>query len=173
MLNMNIRPESSADIEAIARITEHAFRSHPYSQHTEQYIIDALRRAGALTVSLVAELDGEVVGHIAFSPAYISDGSTDWYALGPVAVTPALQKRGIGQALVNAGLRAIGELGAHGCVLVGDPGYYERFGFRSDPVCTMNGIPQEYVLSLPLNGHPQAAGVLTHHAAFHASGPGA
>ncbi len=168
---VEIRPESPTDIEAIFRVTEMAFRSHPCSQQTEQFVVDELRRSGALTVSLIAVLDGQVVGHIAFSPVSLSDGSTDWYGLGPLSVAPEHQRRGIGQALVREGLSQLRVLGAKGCVLVGDPGYYRRFGFRSDPCCTLDGVPQEFVLSLPLEGNPQACGKITHHPAFAACGP--
>lgn len=169
--NVNIRPECKGDIDAIAGITEQAFRSHPYSRHTEQFVIAALRRSGGLSISLVAEVDGRVVGHIAFSPVQISDGTPDWYALGPVAVAPAFQRQGIGQALVRAGMQALWLIGARGCVLVGEPSFYARFGFRSNPCCTMEGVPQQYVLSQPLGTHPQAEGRITHHEAFSARGP--
>jgi putative acetyltransferase len=164
-----IRPERPDDIEAISTVTEMAFRTCPYGEHTEQFIIEALRRAGALSVSLVAELDTQVAGHIAFSPVEISDGSSDWYALGPVSVVPELQGQGIGQALVNAGLAELRSLGAAGCVLVGEPGFYGRFGFRSRPELTMDGVPQEVVLSLPFGEH-SAAGKIVHHPAFAAHG---
>ena len=81
---MIIRKETTSDIEAISQVTKAAFRTLPISNQTEQFIIEALRAAGALTLSLVAEIDGRVVGHIAFSPVTISDGSKNWYGLGPV-----------------------------------------------------------------------------------------
>ena len=74
------------------------------SNHTEQFIIEALRSARALTVSLVAEVDGIVVGHIAFSPVTMSDGTSAWYGLGPVSVHPEYQRNGIGKALIQEGL---------------------------------------------------------------------
>lgn len=166
-----IRPEQAADIDAISSITEQAFRDHPVSQHTEQYVVAALRQSGALSVSLVAEVDGQVVGHIAFSPVQISSGCTDWYALGPVSVTPSLQRQGIGSALIKAGLDAVLRLGAKGCVLVGEPDYYERFGFESHANLSMEGIPQQYVLSLPFKDQPRPTGTISHHEAFHAQGP--
>ncbi|MHC4517541.1 MAG: GNAT family N-acetyltransferase [Planctomycetota bacterium] len=167
--NMKIRLEQPDDIETISRITELAFRSNPYSQNTEQFIIEQLRRHGALSVSLVAEVDTQVVGHIAFSPVAISDGSANWYTLGPISVTPEFQGQGIGQSLVNAGLGALRTLGAEGCVLAGEPGFYGRFGFRSDPELTLDGVPQENFLSLTLGKH-SATGKVTLHAAFSARG---
>jgi putative acetyltransferase len=95
-----IRSETSADVCAIAEVTVAAFRTLAISNHTEQFIIAALRAAKALTVSLVAEVEGRVVGHIAFSPLTISDGSPNWYGLGPVSVLPEYQRRGIGRALI-------------------------------------------------------------------------
>jgi putative acetyltransferase len=162
-----IRDEQPGDIEIIAQITELAFRTLAISQHTEQFIIRELRRSGALSISLVAELDGRVVGHIAFSPVTISDGSKNWYMLGPVSVTPKLQRQEIGSALINAGVDKLKALKAQGCALVGDPGYYIRFGFRSDPRCTMDGVPQEFVQILPLDNRVPK-GSVTHHEAFNA-----
>ncbi|MBN1817035.1 MAG: N-acetyltransferase [Sedimentisphaerales bacterium] len=166
---MIIRDEMESDFEAIFKITKAAFATLAISNHTEQYIINALRAAGALTISLVAEMDGNVVGHIAFSPVTISDGSPDWYGLGPISVLPEYQKQGIGKALVQEGLSRLKALGARGCVLVGDPHYYERFGFRSGPELTREGVPQEYVLALSL-GENKARGVVTFHQAFSATG---
>lgn len=162
-----IRAEQPGDIEAIAQITELAFRTLPISQHTEQFIIRELRRSGALTISMVAELDRKVVGHIAFSPATLSDGSHGWYMLGPISVIPDLHRKGIGSALMHAGLDKLKALKAQGCALVGDPAYYKRFGFRSDPRCTMHGVPQEVVQILPFGNHVPK-GNLIHHEAFNA-----
>ena len=72
-------------------------------------------------MSLVAEVDGRVVGHIAFSPVAMSDGTNHWYGLGPVSVLPQCQRRGIGKALIQEGLARLKELGAKGCCLVGHP----------------------------------------------------
>lgn len=166
---VTIRPENLGDVEAISGITELAFRSHPYSNHTEPFIIDELRRSGGLSLSLVAEMDQQVVGHIAFSPVEISDGSRNWYTLGPVSVTPELQRQGIGQALVKTGLAELRTRGAEGCVLVGEPGFYGRFGFRNRPECTLDGVPQEFFLSLTLGKH-SPTGKVKHHAAFSAQG---
>jgi len=162
---MIIRKETAADIEAITKVTIAAFKTLAISNHTEQFIISALRAADALTISLVAEIDGQVVGHIAFSPVTISDGSCDWYALGPISIQPKLHRQGIGQALVREGLVRLKALGALGCVLVGEPSYYNRFGFKSFSNLSMEGVPQEYVLALPFSER-MASGVITHHHAF-------
>jgi putative acetyltransferase len=146
---MIIRNETPEDITAISAVTIAAFSDHPISQHTEQFIIKALRDANVLTISLVAEIDGKIAGHIAFSPTKISDGSTDWYGLGPVSVLPELQKQGIGTALILKGLAMLKEIGGQGCALVGDPIYYRRFGFKNHPGLTYEGIPQEVFLVLP------------------------
>lgn len=92
-----VRSETNADIDAVTEVTIAAFKTLDVSNHTEQFIIKALRRAEALTISLVAELDDRVVGHIAFSPVTISDGTRNWYGLGPVSVLPEYQRQGIGQ----------------------------------------------------------------------------
>jgi putative acetyltransferase len=146
---MIIRRETPSDIEAITHITIAAFETLPISNHTEQFIIHALRAAGALTISLVAEINGRVVGHIAFSPVTISDGSKGWYGLGPVSVLPDYHKQGIGKSLVNEGLSLLKDTGGKGCALVGDPNYYKRFGFKNYPELIHDGIPQEIFLALP------------------------
>ena len=101
---ITIRNETPQDAAVIREITIAAFESMEISSHTEQFIIEALRTAKALTISLVAEVDGHVVGHIAFSPVTISDGSDNWYGLGPVSVLPQYQRMGIGKALIDEGL---------------------------------------------------------------------
>ena len=166
---MIIRKETEADIEAITEVTKAAFENHPYSQNTEQFIIMALRAADALSVSLVAEMDVRVVGHIAFSPVTISDGTRDWYGLGPLSVSPDLQKQGIGKALVQEGLSLLKALGAGGCVLVGDPDYYKRFGFKNCPELTLEGVPPKNFLALPFDQH-NTQGVVVFHPAFSAKG---
>jgi putative acetyltransferase len=162
---MNIRHEHEHDRDTISEITKAAFETLAVSNHTEQYIIRALRESGALAISLVAEEVGAVVGHVAFSPVAVSDGSQGWYGLGPLSVKPDHQNRGIGSALVKRGLFLLKGLGAGGCVLVGEPGYYGRFGFRHIPGLTCEGVPDQYVLALPFAGEdPQ--GVVTFHPAF-------
>ncbi len=124
--NLIIRKETLADIEPITEVTIAAFQTLEVSDQTEHFIVRALRSAGVLTLSLVAELDGEVVGHIAFSPITISDGTSNWYGVGPLSVKPALQGMGIGSALMRDGLDRMRAVGARGCCLVGHPEYYRR-----------------------------------------------
>ena len=162
---MLIRPETAADHATIARINIAAFADHPHSRQTEHLIVAALRNAGALTLSLVAEDRGEVVGHIAFSPALIDGEARGWFTLGPLAVLPERQAEGIGSWLVRAGIGEIRRLGGAGCVLVGPPGYYRRFGFRHDGGLWIEGVPPEYVLCLPLR-EETPRGAVTHHPAF-------
>ena len=166
---MIIRNETESDIQAIAEITKTAFATLAISQHTEQFIIHALRAAGALTVSLVAEIDGNVVGHVAFSPVTISDGNPHWYGLGPVSVLPQHQRQGIGTALIREGLSLLKARGAQGCVLVGEPAYYRRFGFRNLSVLTLEGVPPQVFLALPFED-PTPRGVVVFHTAFSAHG---
>jgi putative acetyltransferase len=165
---MIIRNETESDIHAISEVTRAAFEHLAISNHTEEFIIHALRAAQALTISLVAEVDGAVAGHIALSPVTLSDGSRHWYGLGPISVLPEYQRRGIGRALVQEGLSRLKARGAEGCVLVGDPGYYERFGFRSVPELTHEGVPRENVLVLPFDGN-KARGVVAFHRGFGAT----
>jgi putative acetyltransferase len=164
-----IRSETSADVDAIAEVTLAAFATLAISSHTEQFIIAALRAARALTVSLVAEVDGCVVGHIAFSPVTISDGSPGWYGLGPVSVLPQCQRKGIGRALIREGLSRLKDLGARGCCLVGHPEYYRRLGFRNVRGLVHEGVPEDVFLAMSFDGHlPQ--GVVEFHAGFKADG---
>jgi putative acetyltransferase len=164
-----IRPESLQDAAAIESVTREAFAHHPHSRQTEQFIVRELRKADALALSLVAELSGQVVGHIAFSPVAVSDGSPGWFGLGPVSVLPSLQKQGIGGSLIESGLSMLRERGAAGCVLVGEPAFYRRFGFANDPGLLLPGVPQEFFLARAF-GPAHAQGEVSFHAAFAAEG---
>ncbi len=164
-----IRDETENDAAIITDVTAAAFESLEISSHTEQFIVKALRSAGALTLSLVAEVDGQVVGHIAFSPVAMSDGTPDWYGLGPVSVLPKFQQMGIGKALIQEGLSRLKVLGARGCCLVGHPQYYTKFGFENASGLGLEGVPPEVFFSLAFDGRvPQ--GSVTFHEAFTAQG---
>jgi len=164
-----IRDETKHDVADITEVTVAAFESMEISNHTEQFIVEALRSARALTLSLVAEVDGRVVGHIAFSPVAISDGTKSWYGLGPVSVLPMYQRRGIGKALIEEGLSRLKGLDAKGCCLVGHPQYYTKFGFQNVAGLAHEGVPQEVFFALAFDGRfPQ--GKVTFHEGFKADG---
>lgn len=164
-----IRTETSADIDAITSVTVAAFETLEISSHTEQFIISALRAANSLTLSLVAEIEGRVVAHIAFSPVTISDGDRNWYGLGPVSVLPEYQRHGIGKALIQFGLARLKDMNARGCCLVGHPDYYRKLGFQNAAGLVLEGVPQEVFFALSFDGHiPQ--GTVTFHDAFKATG---
>lgn len=148
---MIIRPETESDIQAITSVTVEAFKTVEISNKTEPFIVKALRRAGVLTVSLVAEIENKVVGHVAFSPVSISDASQGWFGLGPVSVLPNFQKQGIGTSLIEKGLLLLKDLNGKGCLLVGDPNYYKRLGFRNISQLTHGDVPPEFFLALPFS----------------------
>ncbi|KUL95817.1 GCN5 family acetyltransferase [Bosea sp. WAO] len=141
---MQIRLECPEDTDTIRSLTAAAFKDMLHSSQTEAAIVEALRKAGALTVSLVAIMDGEIVGHVAFSPVKVNGTAKGWYGLGPVSIWPNQQRKGIGQALIRDGLDRLRRLNAQGCVVLGDPAYYSRFGFMSDPELRYGDVPPEY-----------------------------
>lgn len=163
---MILRPEAPADRAAIFTLTQLAFEGHPHSDGSEPHIIDALRDAKALTISIVAELDGQIVGHAAFSPVEWCD-KRGWFGLGPVSVHPELQSRGIGRKLIETGLGQLRTIGASGCVVLGEPAYYGRFGFIQDARFTYPGPPPEYFRVL-IWEQPQdnLSGPVRYHRAF-------
>ncbi|GAB6190763.1 GNAT family N-acetyltransferase [Desulfocastanea catecholica] len=163
---MKIRPENKDDHDAIVEITVAAFENYPFSQQTEHLIIDELRKDNALTVSLVAVINEQVIGHIAISAVSISDGTGDWYGLGPVSVLPEFQGRGIGSKLVKTGLSRIKNgIGGCGCVLVGPPNFYFMFSFANYPQLIHEGVPQDLFLALPFTENVPS-GTVKFHPAF-------
>ena len=140
---MIVRAEAPSDATAIADVVATAFAASDHGHHGEADLVSALRGRGDLAVSLVAEISGAIVGHVAFSPVTIGDGTGGWYGLAPVAVLPAYRCRGTGAALVEAGITSLRAAGAAGCVVLGDPRYYCRFGFVHDPELTYPGPPPE------------------------------
>jgi putative acetyltransferase len=164
-MDADIRPERPGDADSIHAVTIAAFLDAPHTSHTEQFVVRELRRAGQLAVSLVAALGGQVVGHVAISPVTISDGTGDWFGLGPVSVVPRYQRRGLGSRLVRDALVRLRAAGGRGCVLVGEPAYYSRFGFRAEPGLVLPGVPPQYFQALCLAG-AMPAGLVTFHAAF-------
>lgn len=167
-MTIQFRNETAADLTAIEALTTAAFLGAPHTDHTEQFIVNALRRAQQLTVSIVAQEDGVIVGHVAVSPVTISDGSARWYGLGPISVAPDRQGQGIGSRLMQAALDALREHGAAGCVVLGDPAYYGRFGFVAVPSVVLPGVPPEYFQTLSLDGSTPS-GTVQYHDAFNAT----
>ncbi|BCR05616.1 GNAT family N-acetyltransferase [Desulfuromonas versatilis] len=165
MDNLQIRPEEPSDIDVIRKVVAGAFQEHPHSNQTEHLLVDALRAAGALTLSLVAVLRGQIVGHIALSPVTIDGRACDWFGLAPVSVLPLYQGQGVGGRLVQDALERLRLLGAKGCVLLGEPGYYGRFGFEEKKGLTLAGVPPEYFLALSFTQDP-VQGAVDYHPAF-------
>jgi putative acetyltransferase len=178
---MQIRTEQAQDRAGIAELIGAAFRDALHKTGREAQIVADLRAAGALQLSLVAEAGpedrgpedrapdgagpGTLLGHIAVSPAQIG-AVPGWGLIGPLAVRPDWQGRGIGAALMRAALGALrAQPGCPGAVLVGYPAYYGRFGFASFPDLGMPGVPQEAVMALPFTD-AAPHGVPLHHAAF-------
>ena len=163
---MNIRSEAPSDWQAITTVTTAAFLEAEHSGGNEAEIIVALREAGQLAVSLVAtENDGSIVGHIGFSPVLINGRDAGWFGLAPVSVSPDRQGHGVGKKLVEAGLAILAAEGAAGCVVLGDPAYYSRFGFVADPSLWLNGVPPEYFQVLQF-GDLSCNGKVEFHPAF-------
>lgn len=132
--SFTIRPEQGADEEAIYDLVKRAFAPMPFSGGDEQDLVNALRMQGDLALSLVAvDPDGTVIGHIGFSPVTIDGAACNWFQMAPVSVTPELQHKGIGSALIKAGIEQLRGQGARGVAVVGNPVYYERFGFALSP----------------------------------------
>ncbi|MEZ2221811.1 GNAT family N-acetyltransferase [Rhizobium sp. RCC_161_2] len=162
---MLIRHETPGDVDAIHDLTWAAFKPMPFSDDTEADIIRALRAAGDLTISLVAEESSKILGHVAFSPVMINGAHNGWFGLGPISVVPERQRQGIGKALIAKGLALLNERGANGCALIGNPDIYSRVGFESDGRLTYQGLDTRYIQRLVLRG-PIPSGALQFAPAF-------
>lgn len=156
---MNIRPETAQDTQAIAALILAAFHNHPHQDPakgtTEHRIVQGLRDAGALSLSLVAQDGEDIVGHIAFSPvdleaASVSPGS--WLVMAPVSVAPVRQGQGIGSRLIRQGLEQLKALDVEGVVVLGEPDYYTRFGFHHQHQLSVPGLPAGYFMAQRLDG---------------------
>ena len=170
VLHFVVRDEAPDDNVPVDEVARAAFRDHPFSRQTEHLIVRGLREAGALSLSLVATLEGRVVGHVAFSPVTIGARDPAWCGLGPVAVMPAHQRSGIGSSLIRSGLRRLRERGVAGCVVLGDPAYYGRFGFAPHAGLVYPGPPADHFMALALDG-VMPIGEVRYHPAFYQAGP--
>ena len=142
-----VRPEQPGDLQSIRDVHRRAF-----GQDQEANIVDALRANGAVLVSLVATLDGDVVGHVLYSPASI--GSIEGAALGPIAVAPEYQKGGIGAQLIEAGTQMLAATACPFVIVLGHPTYYPRFGFvpaRSRGISCQWDVPDDVFMVLTLD----------------------
>lgn len=164
-MNITVRPEVPSDIGDIEALTVAAFLNAPHTSHTEHLIVNALRGSGNLMISLIAEVDGKIVGHLAVSPISISDGSQGWYGLGPISVMPDYQRVGIGSQLMRQALATLRELGVSGCVVLGEPEYYSRFGFKAEPSLVLPDVPPEYFHAISFDA-PVPIGLVSYHKSF-------
>ena len=173
-MTLQLRHETPDDISAIEAITVAAFADAPHTSHTEQFIVRALRAANELTLSIVAEEHGQISGHVALSPVTITDGhghgrkAKDWYGLGPISVLPQRQGHGIGSRLMEQALSELRDMQAAGCVLLGDPAYYARFGFQARAGLQLPGVPPGYFMALAFDG-PVPEGIAHYSGAFNAA----
>lgn len=154
-MKIHIRQEQKKDHKTVFQIVEKAFKEMKYSSHTEQFIVEKLRKDEAFIpeLSLVAELDGELVGYIILSKIKIDNGEQlfDALILGPVAVLPRLHGKSIGSQLIRAAHEKAKALGHKIVTLLGHKDYYPRFGYE---------LMQKYGIALPFKATPENCMVL-------------
>ncbi len=165
MKQIIFRHELPSDIDAIAEVINMAFSKVEASGGNESTVVEGLRLSGALSVSLVVTLNDTIVGHIAVSPVLINRVDRGWFGLGPVAVLPQVQRQGIGSKLVRLALENLFRKGAKGCVLLGDPSYYSRFGFSSGNGLVYAGVPGEQFMSRSFSAQTPS-GFVSYHPVF-------
>lgn len=166
MSTFRIRPEIPADIPAIKEVTTAAFADLAHSQQTEAAIVDKLRDAESLSLSLVAATGSEILGHIAATEVVIAGSSTGWFGIGPVSVRPDWQQAGVGTALMGNALDQLRAEDAEGAVVLGEPAYYARFGFEVVPGLMYPQAPAEFFMAVRLNSRSFPQGVVEYHPAF-------
>ncbi|AHI02261.1 GCN5 family N-acetyltransferase [Corynebacterium falsenii DSM 44353] len=171
----HIRPARPSEYGTIHAIVMQAFADAPNASHREQFVVDELRAADALTFSFVSIKEGRPVGHVAVSPVTVE--ATDdkgkkqkldgFYGIGPISVLPELQGQGYGAALMEHALNQLRAINARGAVVLGDPGYYKRFGFGPSKLAYAEA-PSEYFQALSLDGDELPEATVTYHEAFKA-----
>lgn len=161
-----IRREAEEDISSIHRLVARSYETARHSAHNAPQIVEGLRDADVLSLSLVAIQGFDVVGYIAASPVLISDGTGGWYGLGPVAVDPERQNVGIGGSLMGQALQELREGGAGGVVSLGDPDFYRRFGFEVIEGLAYRAAPAGELLAMNLCDSSVPQGSVSYHQAF-------
>lgn len=147
--SLRLRPETPADQAAI-----HALHAEAFGQEAEARLVDELRAEGFATLSLVAVAGVRVIGHVLFSPLEIvlETESVRALALAPVGVLPDWQRRGVGSALIQEGLAQAARAGERIVIVLGEPGYYRRFGFRPELTAALESpYAGEYFMALELS----------------------
>ena len=165
LTEVTIREPRDADGAAVEALIAAAFDPMPFSNGTEPTLPEALRRSGAAVVELVAERAGTILGQVVFSPVTLGGRPSRWHALGPVAVSPPVQRQGLGSRLIREGLARLRATGSEGCIVLGSPAYYPRFGFRPAPELAGEGTPAEFLMALSF-GATWPDGVVAFHPAF-------
>ncbi len=162
---MRVRPADDADLDHIDRIHTAAFASP-----TESHIVRSLRDRGKLTVSLMIECSGEAIGHLAMSPVQVDGSSATILAIGPIAVIPERQRQGVGSELMREGINRSRRGGVAAIILLGDPAWYRRFGFKPASMyglrCRWTDGPAFQVLVLDPDAISNVTGEVRYDACF-------
>jgi len=158
-MKYKIRQEKEGDENAIKDVVARAFEGKPYADENDPLIVERLRADASLVLSLVAVAGKQIIGQVALSPAKIGD--LKYLAVGPLAVLPEHQRKGIGSALMGHALGVAQAYGRDGVVLQGDLNYYSRFGFEKMSSVTYDGQGADYIQVLPFTDAP--SGPLTFH----------
>lgn len=174
-MQLTIRQERPSDFQTVAELTKAAFRDLELSDHTEHLLIHRLRNSKAFVpeLSLVAEMDGELVGHILFTKVIIRNAVQEFevLSLAPVSVRPEFQRRGIGSSLIENGHAIARNMGFNAVLLVGHPQYYPRFDYRKSSdfgIIQPFDAPDEACMALELvkDGLKGVTGEVVYQAAF-------
>ena len=157
MSTLLIRDQTEADFSAVHDLVITAFKTLPIACGREQFVMDDLWRRRAATVALIAEEVSAygrhlLVGQAAFSKITINGADLGWHGCGPLSVLPARHGLGIGTALMREGLNRLKTLGSKGCVVVGDPNYYLRFGFAHTRTLREPSVPPDAFMALRFAG---------------------
>lgn len=175
-MNVKIRQETVVDYKISERVVEEAFKDAEYSDHKEHLLVDRLRKSEAFIpeLSIIAELDKKIVGHVMLTKILIKndDKEHEALALAPVSVLPQYQNKGIGNSLIIESIKVAKELGYTSVIVLGEDRYYHRFGFKSTSIWNIRApfdVPRESFMALELKRESlvQVEGVVTYPKAFY------